>query len=92
MERDIASAITSSRMREKAKAMAELDIRARELVFSLAELTGAAERIKGKHAPAAAQHPNPAVPSDTWSARGREPAWFGAAIAAGTKPDDLAAK
>lgn len=40
LERDVAAAIASYETRAKAQALAELDAKARELGFSLAELTG----------------------------------------------------
>lgn len=89
LERDVSAAIASYETRVKAQALAELDAKARELGFSLAELTGAAVTVKGKRAPATAKYANPANPAETWSGRGRKPAWFAAALAAGTDLADL---
>ena len=65
--------------------------------FSLAELTGTAPKKRGrpakkaaKKAPAPAKYKNPADAKQTWSGRGRQPAWFKDAIAAGKKPEDMA--
>ena len=90
LEKDVAAAIASYETRAKAQALAELDAKARELGFSLAELTGAVVSVKGKRAPASAKYRHPENSSETWSGRGRKPAWFAAAIAAGKTPDDLA--
>jgi DNA-binding protein H-NS len=65
-----------------------LEEKARELGFSLSELTGTA--APRKRAPASAKYANPADSSDTWSGRGRKPRWFDAAIKAGKKPEDMA--
>ena len=89
LERDVAAAIASYETRAKAQALAVLDAKARELGFSLEELTGAAVNVKSKRAPAAAKYRNPANAADTWSGRGRKPAWFAAALAAGTDVADL---
>lgn len=88
LHKDVASAIANFEDRAKSKARAELEAQARALGFSLAELVGV--DAPRKRAPASAKYGNPANASDTWSGRGRKPAWFAAAIAAGKTPDDLA--
>ncbi len=57
--------------------------------FSLNELLGASKG-GAKKAAAPAKYKNPANPSDTWSGRGRQPAWYKEAIAAGVDPKTLA--
>lgn len=89
LERDVSAAIASYETRAKAQALAELDAKARQLGFSLAELTGAALAVKGKRAPATAKYANPANSADTWSGRGRKPAWFAEALANGADVSDL---
>jgi DNA-binding protein H-NS len=89
LERELAAAIEGFDARSKAAAIAELEAHARQLGFSLAELTGAAVSVKSKRAPAAAKYRNPADETDTWSGRGRKPAWFIAALEAGTDLADL---
>jgi DNA-binding protein H-NS len=89
LQRDVASAIEGFDARSKAAAIAELETHARQLGFSLAELTGAAVKIKGTRAPAKAKYFNPADPSETWSGRGRKPAWFAAALDQGATPTSL---
>lgn len=88
LQSQVARAIASFEDRKKKAALAELEEKAREMGFSLAELTGGA--VKGARAPAAAKYANPANPSDTWSGRGRKPRWFIEAVAAGKAPADLA--
>lgn len=90
LERDVATAIANYETRAKAQALAELDAKARELGFSLSELTGAAFSLKSKRAPAAAKYANPANPAETWSGRGRKPAWFTDAVAKGATAETLA--
>ncbi|WP_022703355.1 H-NS family nucleoid-associated regulatory protein [Pseudorhodobacter ferrugineus] len=87
LQSKIAKEIANFETRKKKQALLELEEKARQLGFSLAELTGAAT-IR-KRAPAVAKYANPADSSDTWSGRGRKPRWFVAALAAGKTPDDL---
>jgi DNA-binding protein H-NS len=84
----VAKAIANFEDRKKKAALAELEEKAREMGFSLAELTGTA--APRKRAPATAKYANPANAADTWSGRGRKPRWFAEALAAGRKPEDMA--
>ena len=88
LQAQVAKAIASFEDRKKKAALAELEEKARELGFSLAELTGAT--VVRKRAPASAKYANPANPADTWSGRGRKPRWFAEALAAGKSASDLA--
>ncbi len=90
LQAQVTKAIASYEDRKKREALAELEEKAREMGFSLAELTGVAP-VGRKRAPAAAKYANPANQSDTWSGRGRKPRWFEAALAAGKSPEDLLA-
>jgi DNA-binding protein H-NS len=90
LERDVAAAIANYETRTKANALAELEAKARELGFSLAELTGTSVSVKGKRAAASPKYKNPADPSETWSGRGRKPAWYAAALEQGATPESLA--
>lgn len=84
----VTKAIATFEDRKKKEALAELEEKARELGFSLSELTGTS--APRKRAPASAKYANPADASDTWSGRGRKPRWFDAAIKSGKKPEDMA--
>lgn len=57
--------------------------------FSLNELLGP-KKGAAKKAPAAPKFKNPKNPDETWSGRGRQPAWYKAALKAGTDPKKLA--
>lgn len=87
LQSQVVKAIASFEDRRKKEALVELEEKAREMGFSLAELTGAV--TVRKRAPAVAKYANPADKSDTWSGRGRKPRWFSAALASGKKPDDM---
>lgn len=88
MQSQIAKAIVSFEDRVKKKALAELHEKARELGFSLEELTGTT--APRKRTPSSAKYANPANPSDTWTGRGRKPRWFAEALAKGKRPEDMA--
>lgn len=88
LQSQVAKAINSFEDRRKKEALIELEDKAREMGFSLAELTGLAP--VRKRTPATAKYANPSDPSDTWSGRGRKPRWFEAALRAGKRPEDLA--
>jgi DNA-binding protein H-NS len=88
LQSQVAKAIASFEDRKKRQALAELEDKAREMGFSLAELTGSP--VGRKRTPSVAKFRNPADASDTWTGRGRKPRWFEAALKAGKKPDDMA--
>jgi DNA-binding protein H-NS len=88
LQGQVTRAIASFEDRKKKEALAELEEKAREMGFSLAELTGTS--VPRKRAPATAKYANPANKADTWSGRGRKPRWFADALKAGKKPEDMA--
>lgn len=88
LQSQVAKAIGSYEDRKKKQALAELDEKAREMGFSLAELMGVSGKTR-KRAAAMPKYANPADASDTWSGRGRKPRWFTAALNAGKTPEDL---
>ncbi len=88
LQSQVAKQIAGYEDRKRKEALAELEEKAREMGFSLAELTGAV--VPRKRSPAVAKYANPADAADTWSGRGRKPRWFDAALKAGHKPEDLA--
>lgn len=88
LQSQLARAISSFEDRRKKAALVELEEKARELGFNLAELaTLTTARGKTVSAPKFA---NPANPADTWTGRGRKPRWFSEALAAGKQPGDMA--
>jgi DNA-binding protein H-NS len=89
LQSQVAKAIASFEDRKKKQALAELEEKAREMGFSLAELTGTAVKTR-KRSPAVPKYANPVDKSDTWSGRGRKPRWFADALKAGKSPEDLA--
>lgn len=88
LQGQVSRAIANFEDRKKKQALAELEEKAREMGYSLAELTGTS--APRKRAPAVAKFANPANSADTWSGRGRKPRWFAEALAAGKRPEDMA--
>jgi len=77
--------------KDKKVALAAAEKAAAEHGFSLAEITGTAMR-KGKTGPkssAPAKYRNPADTSQTWTGKGRQPAWFKDALSNGTSPEAM---
>ena len=65
----------------------------KKLGFSLNELTGGSVKSKTPKKPtqkAAPKYANPADASQTWTGRGRRPAWVISALEAGKSLDDMA--
>jgi DNA-binding protein H-NS len=88
LQKDLAKAISTFEDRQKSDARSKLEIIAKEMGYSLADLIGT--EVKPSRAPAAAKYRHPENPSLTWSGRGRKPQWFVAALNAGKSPEDLA--
>lgn len=88
LQSKVAKAITGYEDRQKKEALAKLEEKAREMGYSLSELTGAAPRKK--RSLSAPKYANPDNPAETWTGRGRKPKWMVAAIKAGKSPEDLA--
>lgn len=88
LQSQVAKAISGFGDRKRKQALAELEDKAREMGFTLAELTGSA--AVRKRSPAVAKYANPSDAEETWSGRGRKPRWFVAALASGKKPEQMA--
>ncbi|MDU8927764.1 H-NS histone family protein [Alisedimentitalea sp. MJ-SS2] len=92
LEKKLAKAISRFEMREKKKALAMLKAKAKEMGFSLDELAAEAAaqpetvRPRKKVAP---KYANPMDLTQTWTGRGRRPAWVKDALEAGKSLDDL---
>ncbi|MCF3592537.1 H-NS histone family protein [Rhodobacteraceae bacterium LMO-12] len=93
LEKKVAKAIAKFEDREKKKALSALKAEARKMGFSLSELTGAEidEGTLGKpRSTVPPKYANPADKTQTWTGRGRRPAWVREALEAGKSLDDLA--
>ena len=88
LQKKVDKAVATYEDRQKKQALSELEAKAKEMGFTLAELTGAKSgKIKTA---GVAKYQNPDNPDQTWTGKGRRPAWFIAALEAGKSPEDLA--
>ncbi|NRA99718.1 MAG: H-NS histone family protein [Rhodobacteraceae bacterium] len=84
---DVSKAIEKQEKDLRADALAAAEKAAAKFGYSLNDLMGAP---KGrKTAKAKAKYKNPDDKTQTWSGRGRQPAWFKAAIESGKSPEEL---
>ncbi len=88
LQKTMAKAISTFEARQKAEAREKVEMLAKNLGFTLAELA-ALEEPKRKWAPSTKIYRHPENPTLTWSGRGRKPGWFAAFVDAGKNPDDL---
>ena len=86
LQKDVAKAIETFDDRARQEALSALEAQAKEMGFSLSELTGA-KKSKTVNPP---KYRNPANPDQTWTGRGRQPAWIKAAIDAGADITEFA--
>lgn len=87
LQKDLAKAISTYEDRQKAEARAKLDVLAKEMGYSLADLIGV--EVKATRAPAVAKYRHPENAALTWTGRGRKPQWFADHIRAGNDPSEL---
>ncbi|WP_299842663.1 H-NS histone family protein [uncultured Jannaschia sp.] len=90
LQKDVNKAVEEYDERRKKEARAEVEAKARELGFTLAELVdGSGKAGKKGKAPQPAKYRHPENASLTWSGRGRQPGWIKDALANGTSLDEL---
>ncbi len=90
LEKDVTKAIKNFEARRKSEAMAAVEAKAREMGFSIAELTGDS-KTKGKTV-SAPKYQHPENPALTWTGRGRKPNWFQEAVDSGTPAESMLIK
>lgn len=88
LQKDVETAITEFKDRERRKALEEVEAFARERGLTPADLSDLVSRRTRK--PAAAKYANPENPDQTWTGRGRRPRWIEAALGAGKSLEDMA--
>jgi DNA-binding protein H-NS len=87
LQKDVSKAISSFESRKRKEALAAAEAAAREAGFSLNDLFGSGKNSPKLPSIPKYQHPeNAAI---VWTGKGRQPAWFKEAVAAGTSLDDL---
>lgn len=88
LEKDVKAAISDFHERQRAEVLKEMEAVAQKHGLSIDDVVGTkGKRRKAKVSP---KYRNPDNTSETWSGRGRQPAWFKAAIEAGKKPESMA--
>jgi DNA-binding protein H-NS len=93
LEKKIAKAISKKKKADKKKALSLIEAKAREMGFSLSELTGNTRAPRGTakvRKPGVARFANPEDATQTWTGKGRRPAWVISWVEAGKNLDDLA--
>jgi len=88
LQKNVTKAIANFEDRKRAEAKKALELVAKEHGMSLEAILGGKKKRKVK-APVAPKYRNPQNTDETWSGRGRQPAWFKSALAKGTKPEKM---
>ena len=88
LQKSVARAISTFEVRQKAEAREKVEMLAKDLGFTLAELVGL-EEPKRKRAPSTKIYRHSENSTLIWSGRGRKPGWFAAHVDAGKDPDEL---
>lgn len=89
LKKDVEKAIASFKGRQRAEALKEMQAVAARHGMSVDEIIGGKGQKAKSKSKAPPRYRNPADPAQTWSGRGRQPAWFKAAIAKGKKPENM---
>ncbi len=84
---DIEKTLAGMVKRKRDDARKAAEAAAKKHGFSLNELVGGTKTAK--KSASVPKYRNPADPAQTWSGRGRQPAWFKEAVAKGTDPSKL---
>jgi len=87
LRKDVEKAIVGFQERQRSEALKELKAVAAKHGMSVEEIVGGKAK-KGK-AKAPAKYRNPSDANETWSGRGRQPAWYKDAVAKGAKPESM---
>ncbi len=85
LQKAVNKAVEDYDTRKRQEAAKALEAKAKEMGFSLAELTGTP--AKKTASPPKYRHPDD--PSKTWTGRGRQPAWIKDAVESGQSADDF---
>ncbi|MEO1026013.1 MAG: H-NS histone family protein [Pseudomonadota bacterium] len=87
LSKDVDRAIGDFQKRKRSEAMKEIQAVAKKHGLSVEDIVGG--KAKGKKGRTPAKYRNPDDQSQEWSGRGRQPAWFKAAVSAGKAPETL---
>lgn len=85
---DVSKALEDQEKNLREDALKAAEAAAAKFGFTLSDLMGK-PRAQKRKTKATAKYKNPADASQTWSGRGRQPAWFKEALASGKTPDEM---
>ncbi|SDI99155.1 H-NS family nucleoid-associated regulatory protein [Lutimaribacter saemankumensis] len=85
LQKQVSRAIESYKERQRQKALAELEVKAQEMGFTLNDLLGG-KKSKKSGIP---KYRHPDDPTVTWTGKGRRPDWVKEALSKGKSLDDL---
>lgn len=88
LQRDVEKALSGMEKKHKEDAKKALEDAAKKFGFTVDELVG--KKKRGARAKSAPKYANPADKKQTWSGRGRQPAWVKQGLAKGKTLDDFA--
>jgi DNA-binding protein H-NS len=88
LEKNVQKAKAALEKKRVLEARKAIESAAREYGLTVDEVLGASASA-GSAQKGAPRYANPDNPEQTWTGRGRQPAWYKAAIAAGTDPATL---
>ena len=88
-QKEVEAAIKGYEKKRRAEALAAVREAARQHGYSVEELIGGKPAAKTT-AKGVAKYANPADPTQTWTGRGRQPAWVKDALAAGKSLSSMA--
>ena len=96
LKQRVEKAISRHEKKAKSEALAAVKAKAKEMGFSLDELTdgpvpakAARKSKKPGRGPAKIRYRDPSNPKNTWGGRGPKPQWIKDAVAAGKSQDDF---
>lgn len=87
LKKDVETAIKGFSERKRAEARKALEAVAKDHGMTLDEIVGGGGRKR--RAKPAIKYVNPDNPLQTWSGRGRQPAWYKSAVASGKSPESM---
>lgn len=87
LQKDVNKAVGGYQDRQRKDALAAVQEKAREMGFSLSELTGTPTKKVASVSPPKYRHPED--PEQTWTGRGRQPEWMKDALAEGRSKDEF---
>ena len=89
LAKDVKNAIATAEREQLKKARAAAEEAVKKFGLSLTHVVGGSGKTQRNGASSRPKYMNPDDPEQTWSGRGRQPAWYKSALEKGVKPDDM---